>query len=182
MASTAQVIQQEALRLFAERGFDDVTVEEIAAAAGYSHMTFFRHFPTKEAVVLDDPFDPVFGRFVGATDPALPALERVVTGLLEVWQHIDEPDDETTRLRIRLAADHPRLRARVWENNQRTEQVIVDALIETGASRLDAIVATGAVMGAITAALFEWVDDPDRTLGEMVRWSLQMLQNDSGRS
>jgi AcrR family transcriptional regulator len=176
--TTAEAIQREALRLFAERGFDGVTVEEIAAAAGYSHMTFFRHFPTKEAVVLDDPFDPVFGRFVGATDPSLPALDRVVFGLLEVWQHIEAPDDETTRLRIRLARDHPRLRARVWENNRRTEQVIVDALVETGTARLEAVVATGAALGAITAALFEWVGDSGRTLGELVRWSLGMLQNE----
>lgn len=180
--TTAEAIQREALRLFAERGFDDVTVEEIAAAAGYSHMTFFRHFPTKEAVVLDDPFDPVFGRFVGATDPALPALQRVVQGLLAVWQHIDEPDDDSTRLRIRLAAAHPRLRARVWENNRRTEQVVVDALVETGTDRLEAVVATSAVLGAITAALFEWVDDPERTLGDIVRWSLGMLRHESARS
>ena len=65
----------------------------------------------------------------------------------------EAPDDETTRLRIRLARDHPRLRARVWENNRRTEQVIVDALVETGTARLEAVVATGAALGAITAAL-----------------------------
>ena len=59
--ATRRLLQEHALRLFSERGFDDVTVEEVARAAGFSHMTFFRHFPTKDAVVLDDPYDPVLG-------------------------------------------------------------------------------------------------------------------------
>lgn len=54
-------LQDHAIRLFGQRGFDNVTVEEVARAAGVSHMTFFRHFPTKESVVLDDPYDPVIG-------------------------------------------------------------------------------------------------------------------------
>lgn len=175
-SGTAATLQRHALRLFAERGFDAVTVEEVAAAAGFSHMTFFRHFPTKEAVVLDDPYDPVIGEFVAATDPTLPALVRVADGLLTAWQHVDEPDDETTRLRLELAAGHPRLRARIWENNHQTGRVVVDALTATGTARLDAEIAAGAVMGGITAALLLWVDDDEeRTLGDLVRTALDRL-------
>ena len=177
--TTRDTLQRTALRLFAERGYDHVTVDEIAETAGFSHMTFFRHFPTKESAVLDDPYDPVFGRLVGATDPDLPAFDRVLTGLAGVWEHVDEPDDETTRLRIRLAAGHPKLRARVWENNQRTEDVIAGALISTGTPELDARVATGAVLGAITAALLHWAtDEDDRSLGEVVRAALDRIGPD----
>jgi hypothetical protein len=58
---------------------------------------------------------------------------------------------------------------------RRTEQVIVDALVETGTSPLEAVVATAAALGAITAALFEWVGDSGRTLGG-IDWRLDGAQ------
>ena len=50
-------VQREALRLFAEQGYEDTTVEQIADAADISTTTFYRYFPTKEDVVLDDDYD-----------------------------------------------------------------------------------------------------------------------------
>ncbi len=58
-ARTRALIQEHALRLFREQGYAETTVEQIAEAAEVSPSTFFRYFPTKEDVVLYDPFDPV---------------------------------------------------------------------------------------------------------------------------
>ena len=52
--STRETLKRLALELFAERGFDEVKIAEIAAAAGVSERTFYRHFPTKEAVLFQD--------------------------------------------------------------------------------------------------------------------------------
>lgn len=160
---TRERLQEQALRLFEERGFDNVTIEEVARAAGVSHMTFFRNFPTKEAVVVDDPYDPIIGQAVAGQDPTLPVLQRIVAGILEAWGTSAVQDDASMRTRLRLAAGHPALRARVWQNNRRTEDVIVEALIETGVAELDARVASGAVLGALTAALLDWAERDDGT-------------------
>jgi AcrR family transcriptional regulator len=168
--------------MFAERGFDDVTVEEISRAVGVSHMTFFRHFPTKEAVLLDDPYDPVIGEAVSAQDNALPALEQVRRGFLEAWESLDEPGDAATRVRLRLAAGNTRLRAKLWENNHATEEVVVGALVAGGVPPLEARVATGAVLGALTAALFDWANDPNvGALGDRVLAALNQLEVASPR-
>src|SRR5690606_21229821 len=58
-AKTRRTIQEQALRLFAERGYDETTVEQIAEAAEVSPSTFFRYFPTKEALVLRDDYAAV---------------------------------------------------------------------------------------------------------------------------
>lgn len=174
--ATRQRLQTVAIDLFTEKGFDQVTVEEIAAAAGVSHMTFYRNFPTKEAVVLDDPYDPVVAAAVTEQDRELPALERVRRGVLDAFGRLQEPEDRTVRQKIRLASGHPGLRARVWENNLRTEEVVVEALTATGIPRLEAAVAAGAVLGALTAALFDWAgDEVEGPLGERIELALGLL-------
>jgi AcrR family transcriptional regulator len=173
---TKRRLQEEAVKLFTERDYASVTVEEIASAAGVSHMTFFRHFPTKVSVLLDDPYDPVIGEMVSATDPRLPALERIRLGLLQAWQYVEEPDDETTRARFRILTRNEDIVAHAWANNRKTEQVIIDALESTGAPGLDARIAAGAVMGAMMAALIDWGEHDDSgTLGDRVRYALQQL-------
>jgi AcrR family transcriptional regulator len=173
---TRRSLQEEAVKLFTDRGYDNVTVDEIAAAAGVSHMTFFRHFPTKVSVLLDDPYDPIIGEMVANTDSSLPAMERVRTGLLDSWASIDEPADESMRARFRILTDHEELVAQAWANNRRTERVIVEALVSTGVPRLEASVATGAVMGALMAALIDWGgDEASGSLGDRVRLALEQL-------
>ena len=166
---TRKRLQDTALRLFGAHGFDGVTVEQIALAAGVSHMTFFRHFPTKESVVLDDPYDPVIAESITLTDRRLTPSGRIAAGLLSAWSQLDEPDASTTRARVGLAASHPSLRARVWENNRRTEDVMVERLVADGVPTTDARIAAGAVLGAITAAIFDWAEDEaGGSLGERV--------------
>lgn len=179
---TRKRLQEEAIRLFSQRGFDAVTVEEVARAAGVSHMTFFRHFPTKEAAVLHDPYDPLLGAAVSAQDASLAPLERVRRALLDAWGSVEEPDDEMTRKRVELAASHPALRAKVWENNKRSEDVIVSALVEDGTPILDARVAAGAILGGLTAALFDWAEQSqDVPLGDRVEHALSMLAPEPSR-
>lgn len=103
-----------ALELFGARGFDAVTVDEIAAAAGISQRTFFRYFATKEDVVLDFE-EKVHGRLLLALDQRLPdegpveALRNAYVATSHVLQ------EERTRVVLlgRILAEAPTLRARV---------------------------------------------------------------------
>lgn len=174
--ATRTRLQSAALDLFSRQGFDATTVEQVAAAAGVSHMTFFRHFPAKEDVLLDDPYDPVIGDLVRAQPVDLPALERARRGLLAAWSALPEPADRETRARVRLVARHAGLRARAWENNRRTEAVVVEALLEAGAPALEAKVAAGACLGALMAALLDWGEaDDGGPLGARVVTALELL-------
>jgi AcrR family transcriptional regulator len=149
-------LQEISLRLFAERGFDKVTVEEITQLAGTSHMTFYRNFPTKESVIFDDPFDPMIGEAVAEQSDQLPPIERTCLGLLAVLNDVDDSHDQAMLARVRLSLDSPSLRAHIWENTHRSEEVIVEALVGGGTPQSEARVAAGAVLGAMSASLINW--------------------------
>lgn len=76
-------IQQTAHRLFAERGFEAVTTEDIAAAAGISISTYFRYAPTKEGLLVD-PAREVAAEIVGAYS-SRPRHESAVEALIQLF-------------------------------------------------------------------------------------------------
>lgn len=166
------------MALFVQQGFDETTIAQIAHAAGVSQMTFFRYFPTKDAVVFDDPYDPVIADHIAAQDLMLPARERVRLGLLAAWSSVPNPADDSTRDKIRLIAGHARLAAGIWENNRRTEDLITKALTATGVGRLEARVAAGACLGGLTAALLDWASEPDgQDLRDRMNAALELMAN-----
>ncbi|MGC0367425.1 AcrR family transcriptional regulator [Rhodococcus sp. 27YEA15] len=88
--ATWRAVRSAALQLIDERGYDDVSIDEIAAAADVSRSTLFNYFPTKEALVLDpDPQDPQKWRaLMGEQSPDAPlwaALEAVHLGYLDLF-------------------------------------------------------------------------------------------------
>lgn len=173
---TRAKLQARALELFTAQGYDATTVEQIAAAAGVSHMTFFRHFPTKESVLVDDPYDPLIADAVRAQPRALPALERVRRGVLAAWTGAPMPVDQETHARVAIMSGNEKLRAKGWENTLQTQRVIVEALEETGVPRREAVVAAGACLGAVMAALFDWgLEGSGEPLGTRLLAALDQL-------
>src|SRR5215217_5826945 len=74
---TRRTIQEPALRLCTEQGYDATTVEQIAEAAEVSPSTFFRYFPTKEDVVVTDEYDPVMAEIYRAQSADLSPIEAL---------------------------------------------------------------------------------------------------------
>jgi AcrR family transcriptional regulator len=183
-AATRARLQAAALELFAAQGFEGTTVEQIAAAAGVSHMTFFRHFPTKESVVVEDPYDPLVAGAVVAQPADLPVFERVRRGMRQVMHDAPPSVDLETAARIALITTSPALRARIWDNTETTSRVVSEALVADGAPRGETEAAVAACLGAITATMLAWAaqdgedceDDPDRpALGAAVVAALEAL-------
>ncbi len=172
---TKQKLQAAALRLFQEQGYEATTAEQIAAECGLSTMTFFRHFPSKDKVVLDDPYDPMMSSAIAAQRRNLPVLERVRRGLLAAWIALPEPDNDDQRARVRIIARTPELRAKAWENNAVTRAAIVDVLVSQDVDRLSAEVAAAACLGALEAALLDWGVSSEGTLGERIAMALALL-------
>lgn len=168
-------LEECAIELFLKKGYDATSVAEIAAAAGVSEMTFFRYFPTKESVVLDDPYDPYIASAIGAQPRELPAIVRVAHGIRDAWRQLPEPEGDRTRDRIRLLSANPALRAGSWRNNEATELIIAERLIADGTHPLEARVAASACLAAIMAALIEWATSETGTLGSSIELALETV-------
>src|SRR5262249_915008 len=109
---TRLMIQSEAFRLFAEKGYVETTVEEIADAAAISPRTFFRYFPSKEDVVLWDEWDPLTPALLEPRPVQQPMIESFRAVVRETLGDLYRRDPERLLLRVRLAATVPEVRAR----------------------------------------------------------------------
>ena len=169
-----------ALELFADRGYDGTSVSQIAARAGVTEMTFFRHFPGKASVLVDDPYDPVIGVAIRRQPPGLDPISRAARGIRSAWQQLPQPSVEQVRTRLRIVAKTPTLRASIAGGTAATEAVIADALTSDGTSRREALIAAGAVMGALNTALLEWSLTDGDDLGKAIETALDLLEDRRG--
>ncbi|WP_067365076.1 TetR family transcriptional regulator, partial [Micromonospora rosaria] len=170
---TRAALAAAALRLVAERGLDQVTVEEISDAADVSARTFFNYFSTKdEALVGDSEGDRDRVLRALATVPAqVPAWQAIRLALAEVVDEV-QGEAELWLLRMRVVIQHPVLLARVHSGNVVTEQALVAALAErTGLPPDDVypalvVAVTGA---ALRTAMVRWAaSGGERSLAELV--------------
>ncbi|GAA1408792.1 TetR/AcrR family transcriptional regulator [Catellatospora coxensis] len=176
LARTRARLQECALDLFERQGYDQTTAAQIAGAAGVTEMTFFRHFATKDRLVVEDPYDPLIADAVAAQPRGLPPLTRAVGGLRAAWARLPEPASDDVRRRVRIAAATPSLRAAIAANNAATEQILVEQLVGDGADPDAASVAASAVLAGITAALLRWSQRDGAALADAVSAALDTLE------
>jgi AcrR family transcriptional regulator len=149
---TRQAIRDAALRLFAQRGFDSVTVAEIAQAAEVAEKTVFNYFGTKEALFFDQDA-PIEADLVTAIrqrtpgESAVAAVRRYLAGHLQAPAAIPEHYHG-----LPVLAHSPALQAYLRELFARSEQTVAQVLAEETATDPDGIeprVAAVALVGAL---------------------------------
>jgi AcrR family transcriptional regulator len=176
---TAARIFQQAIALFERDGYEATTTAAIAAAAGVSEMTFFRHFATKDALLLDDPYDPVIAAGIAAQPRDLPPLARAIAGVRGAWTEVPLEAGDLMRRRLSIAAT-PALRGAVARNTLETERVVAEQLVADGADPAGARVAAAALLAAMMAALLDWAASADdRTMGSALEQALTVLEGAS---
>src|SRR5246127_2934979 len=84
-ARTRASLREHALRLFREQGYQATTVEQIAAAAEVLPSTFFRYFPTKEDLVLQDDMDVRMVEALARQPADLPPIPAVRAAMKAAW-------------------------------------------------------------------------------------------------
>lgn len=111
-AETREAIVDAAAALFAERGYGDTTIEQIAERADIAPRTFFRYFPTKESVLFSDA-DAKLGAAIAALNDR-PVDEHPFASLVAITRQLAErtaADIDAVIRRQELAAVHPAVAA-----------------------------------------------------------------------
>jgi AcrR family transcriptional regulator len=153
-------VQEAALTLFERRGFDAVSIEEIAEAAGVGPATVYRNFGAKERLVLWDEYDPMLLDAIArelADHAPIAAVERAVTSSLTA---VYREDFARILRRARLIRATPAL-ATTAESDQRIlRQALAAVLLKARAVRdeLEARVFAAALVGALAAGVERWLN------------------------
>ncbi|MGO9144533.1 MAG: TetR/AcrR family transcriptional regulator [Streptosporangiaceae bacterium] len=176
-----RTIQAEALRLFETQGYEQTTVEQIAEAAETSTTTFYRYFPTKEDVVLDDDYDPIIEATI-ASRPAGEALTDTFRAAAAAVAAATETDQDNNLARLSLIGQSPALDARYAGEERRSIDLIARLLADrTGRTAGDYQVqlTAAAVIAVLFTASRRWAADrgsvPLRTLVDQAVTTVEPL-------
>ncbi len=129
-ARTSQALEDAALELFATKGFDATTIDEIAEAVEVSPRTFFRYFASKEEVLFAEEAgsDGDLAAFLAARPSNESSLEKLQAAVLG-WTADYEQDRERLLRRAKIAHGTPSLAATALAHWQAKEEVVVAALL-----------------------------------------------------
>lgn len=162
-----QDLAASAMHLFAEKGYEETTVDEIAAAAGVARRTFFRHFRSKEEAIFPDHDDTLVRvqAVLDSADPREHPLDTVCRGITEVLRMYAESPAISVE-RYRLTREVPTLREREIASVARYERLFTryllghfdeDAQRDGNDDPLLAEVAASAVVAAHNHVLRRWL-------------------------
>jgi AcrR family transcriptional regulator len=153
-----RVIQAEALRLFAEKGFDETTIEEIAAVADVAPRTFFRYFSTKDEAVFWPAYRPLLAGLMAAR-PDESAVQALCHAIVDGLSAFYDQDRERVLDRIKLAFRTPALQPRLRQEQATSAQAMAAVLAQRlgiSPDHLEVRAMAAAVAAALWVAVEEW--------------------------
>jgi TetR/AcrR family transcriptional regulator, regulator of mycofactocin system len=177
--TSARELELIALRLFAEQGFEETTVDQIAAAAGVSRRTFFRYFDSKTGVLWSQ-FDQEVAQLrekLAEMPRTLSAMDAVRVAIVAV-NHYRAEDVAELRSRMRLIGSSPDLAASAAIHYDAWERAIVDYVARRSRQPSDSLypLAVGrATLAACRAAYDRWTSRADADLTVYLDAALRAL-------
>jgi AcrR family transcriptional regulator len=154
-AATRARIRSAALELFERFGYEAATVERIADAAGVTHTTFFRYFPTKEDVALSDDYDPLIAELIRARPAGETDAQKIRAAFVSGLETIDAEFRDGLLAQMKLVIATPALRARLWEEQAQTLRLVLDAL---GHDSFETRAVATALIATASTAVLAWAE------------------------
>jgi AcrR family transcriptional regulator len=171
-------LEKAALELYSERGFQQVTVAEIAHRAGLTERTFFRHFADKREVLFpaDGQLQELLLGELANAPPSLSALDAVEAGL-EAAATLLENRRPYARKRHAVISANAELQERERIKLASLASAVADCLRRRGTSASRAILAAEMGIAVFRIAIQRWIDDAkERDLAQIMRESLNELK------
>ncbi len=176
-------LQEAALALYSERGFDQTTAAQIAARAGLTERTFFRHFADKREVLFGGSAllrERIVAGVVGAP-PGHGPLDSVAGGLDAAAIMLGESRRDLARQRHDVIAANPELRERELAKLADYAASVTEALHQRGVGEPQASLAAEAGMTVLRVAIERWSSgSDDRDLTDVMRDAMTDLRAVAG--
>lgn len=165
-------VQAAALDLFEAQGFEAVTIEAIAQAAGVSAPTVYRGFGSKERIVLWDDYDPMLLEAIGARVKKGQLWRGVEEALVACLDEVYQRDKSRILRRSRLMLRLPALRAAATADQTSLIEALAKTLLRArvAGARFEAQVLAASVVATLAVAVEEWTRRRGRApLSEVLR-------------
>lgn len=161
-ADARRRLQQAALDLYRERGFDRTTAADIAERAGVNTRTFFRHFPDKREVLFDGEADlrAALTRYVDEAPGGLSPAEVLLHAFGRAAPLLED-NRPFSDLRLALIAATPTLRERDLAKGEMMAAALREGLCRRGVEERLARLAAHVGWAAFHHAAQNWIDGPD---------------------
>jgi AcrR family transcriptional regulator len=176
---TRAAIRRHALKLFREQGFENTTIDQIVDPLEISQSTFFRYFPTKEDVVLQDDYDDLLIEAFKNQPADMSPLSAMRAAMHEVFSGLSPEEVKAERERQVLIRETPELRSRMLDDYGRSIQLLADLVAERLGRPPDIFalrVFAGALVGAMLAANFTAIDDPNADFFTLLDKAIGLLE------
>jgi AcrR family transcriptional regulator len=171
-------LEQAAYELFRDRGYDQVTVADIATRAGLTERTFFRHYADKREVLFGGAgiLEDELPRVIAELPPALPTMEAVRIAV-EAMSALMHGRRALARERGRIVAAHADLQERDLIKRAVLTAALAKTLQQRGASEPAASLAAEMGISVFYDGFVHWLDDPaERELAEIVHEGFDRLK------